>query len=393
MQNKSKILFIDHDHNLTGSTISLLYILAGMKKANFNLSVATVKSGEKLKIFNQLEIKVIELHRHLSLPFHFSEQRKFFSLKGIYSTFLMIIRFFSGMKIAVNIIKNEKPDLIYLNEYSMLQFAVAAKKNKIPVVTHIRSQFRKDYLQKIIQKLFKNYIDHSICITNIEKEQIKYSQRTVVYEFLDAKNFSDCPAEIIELREKLTLPANKLILLFLGGLTEFKGTKDLLLAYSKILESSDKYFLIIGGYKKSLSKSVNLYEQECLNLIGRFADKNYKFVEHIENVDEYLCASDLLISTNSESHFSRPIIEAWAKRRIVVASRTKHNEEIAADNFELFYYDSGNYNNLAEIILNIKNSDEKLNKMKENAYQLAFEKFNSEKNINSIINIIQSLVD
>lgn len=221
--------------------------------------------------------------------------------------------------------KKIKPDLIYLNEHNLLTGSFVAKIFGIPSFMHIRSKFieGKFHIREfLIAKSILKLNDFIFPISEVEFKQLnKYAKIglrnfEILPEFLSEKDFE--LFDSIKLREELRLPKDKKIILSFGGIDILKGSLDYINSiYILNKNKNDLFFLLAGEIKSSgLIKEVNDYYLKTTNALKRIEyDENFRLLGFIENSRKLLSAIDILVSPITTSHFSRPIIEAWASKK------------------------------------------------------------------------------
>lgn len=386
-------MIIDHDQGLTGSTKSLIYLLRELQKEPVEISIATRKGTENKRIFEGLAREIISLNDYVSLNFSQSSNLSFFKPIGLYSIFLTFVRFFKGINIANKLIKQTSPDLVLLNEYVLIQFAIAAKLKKIKTVTYIRSQFFKGKFGvwgKTIKKIIFKFSDKILVISKLELNQFKpYSESIrdkflIVREFLDEQNF-ETDFDIKALRERYKIPEYDFVAVTLGGVKRIKGTYELLQAMKELKKTGKDIFCIIAGKVGDSGTEQKEYSKKCFEFIKKNSlDEVVRIIEEQSEVLGVISASDVLLSTNTTSHFSRPIIEAWAKKKPVVASDHPHTREIVIDEQNGLLYKSDDYFELSEKIKKLINDQELRKKLGETGFESALNIFSMDKNINNI---------
>ncbi len=391
-----KILIIDHDPRFSGSTKSMFYLIEELRE-NFEVILLSQKPKGILKqISSQLNIQCLAIPQIFTLNIHFDNDYNIFTPLGVYSVLLSIKRYFIGYKYAKRIFTELKPDLIYLNEYVLLQFASAAKKLEIKTATHIRSQIIKGnfgFRKKLVSKLIAKNCDFIFSISEVEKNQlskIARSKTTVIREFLNEENYMAIDKS--QIQQKLGIPKNKTVVLFLGGIYKIKGSLVFLKAARKIIENSDSILFILAGSQMNNTKPNQKYFSECKEFIS-YNSWNNQFIEIDYNIDakEYINACDILVSANTFSHFARPIIEAWALKKPVICSDTKHNFEIVNDKNNCLVYKKYDESDLAYKILLLNNNGNLREKIGWNGYNNSLDLFNPQKNIKKISEIFHSI--
>jgi glycosyltransferase involved in cell wall biosynthesis len=332
-----RVLFIDQDSGFTGSTISLKYIVEKFTTNNVEVYIATEKDRNDYSFYEKIGARVIPIPKGklttMSMYLCFTNTLTVFSLQGIKVFLYDAIKFFYGIFIFYFLIRKIKPDLLYVNEYVILQASIAAKMLGIPTVMHIRSRiingtfgFRRYLLTRL--SLFTS--NTLIAITEIEAKPFLISSLSqnkvkVVGEFLDKENFRSYP-DLSSLKISYGLPTDKILVLMLGGIFPIKGTYNFLLAAQLACSKNKKIFFVLAGKEDNLDR---IYYGKCKDLLN---DKNLSYyiksVGIIKNVKDLIACSDIIISSNSETHFSRPVIEAWAAQKPVIATDTLHSAKL-----------------------------------------------------------------
>jgi len=391
-----RILFFDHDENITGSTISLRYIMEYLIKKNIAVYVCTLKTRKTPKLFSDLGAKVIKKRKLKNLnpfylPIHFGYEWEILSLNGfkiIINSIRCIIDIFLSLPA---IIYRIKPDLIYINEHVSIHCAVLGKLLRIPVIMHVRSRLlrgRFGIRTRIIRTLARFSCDAIIGITHLEAEQygsINNTQVRVVPEFLNNDNFQH-PVKENYIKEKFGIHKGKLIVTLLGGIEEIKGTLLFLELAEKIKSNRNDVLFAIAG-----SESQGEYYNECFRYINEF--KLFDFIRilgFIQNPLDLLAVSTVVVSATKESHFSRPIIEAWALKKAVLATAVAHNKELI--NHMKNGILSSNKGEMINYLNLLLKSTELRTKLGYAGYKTAQAKFNAQMVIPKIFNVVQDLV-
>ena len=183
----------------------------------------------------------------------------------------------------------------------------------------------------VLFKLLKR-VDQLVGITDLHT--IDYPDKVKISTIPNCFSYKGLTSNI-NLIDQLNLSGNKVVL-FMGGICETKGTKNFVEIALELLKlRSDLCFVIAGSYHKSFVTSLSIgendaefnYNKDVFDLIGSLIDTKFKFLGEINYVNDVLKQSDILISTNTYPHFSRPIVEAWANNIPVVSNEdvfTKH---------------------------------------------------------------------
>ena len=117
--------------------------------------------------------------------------------------------------------------------------------------------------------------------------------------------------------------------------------------------------------------------------------KNVFFTGVINNVEEYLKASDLsvLMSTNAEG-FPNVVMESMACGTPVLATASGGIKELLIHGENGFLINPGDYKTLAERIVFLKNNVDVLERFRKNGISIVNNKFNTDEMINKFVKIL-----
>jgi len=365
-QQRKKILFFDHDPRMSGSSISLKYIIAEFKRQGNDVYLFTQKDKEFSEVFEKMGVKILSISNSklnsFALSIHFGDDYEFLSLNWFLTFIKNIVRIIVGTLNSLKTIKCIKPDLVYLNEHNMFYVAIIAKSLAAKSFIHLRSNFIKGKFgisERLISKSIYRFNDFIFAITEVEAKQIlKYNtdqlnKVIILPEFLSEDDFI-CNFNIEQLRQEFSLPMDKTLVVSFIGVDRLKGTLEFLKAID-ITSRLNKniYFILAGEIKKDGAiKEVKKYYDECNKLLSLDNIKrNLSVIGYTDKQHELLYASDILISPFKQSHFSRPVIEAWALKKAVITSNTQHAQFYIEDGVNGLYFN--NVEELSNLIIKL----------------------------------------
>ena len=173
--------------------------------------------------------------------------------------------------------------------------------------------------------------------------------------------------EKIELRKKLNLPLDKVILVYAGQFVARKDQKFLLELFSEQKELDD-YVLLLLGDGNEFSELKSKYEKV----------KNVIMTGNVNNVNEYLQSSDIYIASSKSEGLPNGVLEAMAVGLPVILSNIEQHKEVYDANNDIGYlYSIGNKEDCLSKILSM-NGFERI-KANEAAYLTVHEYFSAEK--------------
>lgn len=376
-----KVTIVNHESCFGGSSKSLTYLIKYLLKLNYDITLVNPQNAENQKIFKSFNIRIIEYSQEFYLNLHFTNIYPVYTPKGFYVLLLTIFRFILGYFYAVNLFRRTKPDIVIANEYVLAQFNFAAKKLNIKSYSFVRSKILDgsfNFRKKIIIRFLQKYTDKLFCITRLEAAQFN-SNAEIIPEFVDSDD--SC-------REHNSETGYKKIIM-VGGINQIKGSLVFLKAAEILLNMSLNVKFYLGGKIYNKSENEIKYYNECINIINRYPD-DIIYIGEKENIVKEISESDVLIVSNVETHFARPILEAWINNVLVIASDTAHNKLLFENDDEIFIYPCRNEKTLATKIESlIKLPEEKVNDLKNKVS----EKINTEFNISNTIEKLNRIFD
>ncbi|MCF8260828.1 MAG: glycosyltransferase family 4 protein [Melioribacteraceae bacterium] len=390
--NQKKILILDHDPQITGSSVSLKYVLRHLANSGFLLILYTTKNEINEKYFSGNSLKVARLNKIYNLNIHFSSKTSFTSLVGIYSGVLSLWRFTAGIFLSTKIMIKEKPALIIINEYVLLQFGIIPRIFGIPVIVYVRSRFLYGpfgLFSKLIKQSLLLFADELICISEVEQNQFGNSKKAkIVREFVEHPKLTD-KDQVGESFARINIPQDQKLIINLGGISHFKGTFIAIKAFEIAAETFDNIqLLIVGGYKKD-----EKYSMELIDYVkkSKFPERIH-ILGYVEKADSLFTNNSILISTNLDSHFQRPIIEAWAKSVPAIASDTLHTKMLFNAGEDLLMYSKQDINDLAQKLKTLLSDETLKQKIVENAKISLKKNYDAEYNFQALSDIVLKYV-
>jgi glycosyltransferase involved in cell wall biosynthesis len=395
-----RILFVDHDFGFSGATVSLEYLVSFFIKSGVQVFILTPKSDADQRRFITGGAHCISClvanRQFLRLGLHFTDKIQSLSPKGIVFLLKEAGRVLLGTIISISAILKVRPDLVYVNEYVSLQASIAARLCRVRSVIHVRSPFLVGTFgirRRLLSFVLLKCCDIIFAITEIESRQIERgrSNRTsiiVVPEFLGENNFQP-RADIAALQSRFKLPQDKRIILLLGGIYKIKGTLDFLLSARKVLVKTSNAYFVIAGKEFTIDPE---YYHECKRIAGlpEF-DSNLAMLGEIQDQIDLIASCNVLVSSNTETHFSRPIIEAWAQKKPVVATDMAHNVALVDNEVNGLIVKTGNHQEMATAICNLIDDDSLAKRLGNNGYDKSRNQFESSSNVRRIFISCQEL--
>lgn len=405
---KRKILYIHHGSEMGGAPRSLLYLIQGLT-SSYRAIVCCVKDGDAAQRFRDQGIETlirpgIETFNHTTAgwyPLH--------NPQALLSLLIHLLRFLPSVLRTRDVVREVQPDLVHLNSLVLLPSALGVKWAGVPLVWHVRESvarghlgIRRAILRWCVQKLADEIV--FICEDN-RRELGVHDKGVVVYNFVDFRRFDRrIPGGLI--RQEMGLASEDKVVLFLGGMNKIKGVLPLLEALHRVRRSMPQMrCLVCNSFTAPQTWRARMVRR-LLRLVGAktFSQKieavrqRHKMDRYVQllpfytDVEKLIAASDLVVVPKVEPHFARPVIEAGAMARPVVASRIGGVEEVVQDRITGILVPPNDPQALAEAIEAVLADEELSAAMGEAGYQQARQLFCAEKNVQQTMTVYEKLL-
>lgn len=237
----------------------------------------------------------------------------------------------------VHFINNSNNIDAVLLEGSSINADYIKRKTALPVVQRIHNvpPHGLRHWDDLNAKSTDLYLGISNYICNVLQKDVesKYGATIkLLYNSIDFDQFNIriTIEERLALRESFSIPANSFLFVFSGRLRNYKGIKELLLAF---LESKDKmpnaYLLIVGSFTFS-SAYVSPFEKELVSIIHQLGEQVIftGFVKHEIIHQYYQIANVGVFPSTWEEPFALTCLEAIASSLPVIITRSGGMPEI-----------------------------------------------------------------
>lgn len=397
-QHRKRILYIHHGAEIGGAPLSLLFLIEKIDRTRYEPIVLFLQQGSVVDLFRK---HGIEVHVNQKIKDYSHTTGVWYGLDHPPRFFHKIIRFWPSVSHASKTYEQLKPDLIHLNSATLGACAIAAKKAGIPLIWHVREILNNGYVgirKKLCQKLIGDLSEHIIAICQYGADVIERPEKTtVIYNFVNLKEFDrNVSGQIV--RQDLNLDANTKCIGMLGGVSQIKGTLEFVQALPLVKRQHQNVkFLVIGamsedegpiqgwrGKAKHLANRV-LRHEDYYTAIAEFIQRegiqdNVIFTGLRQDIPQVIAALDLVVFPSTVPHFGRPIIEAGAMAKPVVASDLGGPKELVINGETGFLIPAGDPVKLAEAIMTVLSDRDLARRMGEAGYTRAKRLYNAEFN-------------
>ena len=295
-------------------------------------------------------------------------------------------------------IKKFAPDIIHINDPSPLGVISARLAGvKKVVITHHTPELNAQYnwKGKLATNLAFKLTDYFIFTSDYDKEigskldNIPLNKSKVIAYGLDTNKFSQTQQQrnIIRenIREKLQIPQNNIVIASAGRLESQKAQSDLIKTANIICSKRDNVTFVLVG-EGSLRTQLEA-QIENQGLSGKFLLPGF-----VNNIEEFLCAVDILTMSSLFEGLCYAVVEAAAMSVPVVATAVGGMRYSVADNETGFLVEPKKPEKLAEKINYLLDNPEILKQMGEKGRTRFMKLFTLERMISETEAIYYQLV-
>lgn len=304
-------------YNKRAHSIQILNTVAAINKAGGDLSIIVPNfSGSNLSekdIFAHYAITPIFPVTSLFIFFLKRASRLSFFLFAISSFFYLLSLLFRG-----------KVDYIYFRSEFFYPLTILTALFKVPYFYEIHREGRTEKTQKLKEKIARN-AKGIIVLTEVLKKRFSKANKNVLvaHDGVNPDRFKDVYTTV-EARKKLGIGERGIVALYIGTLSETKGTELIFENASKLPEIT---FFLIGQNRLSSSHS------KPQNVVIRDAILQ-------KDVSLYQQMADVLLLTNPKNIFSQSpikLFEYMTSGRVIISSNLPNIREVIQEDTSLFY--------------------------------------------------------
>ncbi|MBX2932396.1 MAG: N-acetyl-alpha-D-glucosaminyl L-malate synthase BshA [Chitinophagaceae bacterium] len=277
----------------------------------------------------------------------------------------------------VDVIMNYDLDLLHVHyaiphasaAYMAKQIILQKNGRNIPVITTLHgTDITLVGRDKTYEPVVTFSINESDAITavseNLKEETLNHfaisKDIEVIPNFVDIARFSKKP---IDAFRKVVAPNGEKIFLHASNFRKVKRVDDVVKIFAEVRKEIPAKLMMVGdGPERPVI-------EELVRQLHIEAD--VRFVGKQEQMEEILPVSDIFLLPSEYESFGLAALEAMAARVVVISTNAGGLPEINKQGETGFMADVGDVKAMSEFAINILKDDEKLQQMKEAAYQHA----------------------
>lgn len=171
------------------------------------------------------------------------------------------------------------------------------------------------------------------------------------------------------IRKQYSIPMDATVFLFVGRITRDKGIDELLAATKKLMEQSDRAYLLMVGSKENVaSLQQDLYEW------SQYASRVI-YCGYTNVVEQYVASSDVYVLPSYREGFGSAVIEAEAMGVPVIVSDIPGPTDAMKRDITGLIVEKGDSESLYSAMWKLHTDKELRERLGENAYKFATENF------------------
>jgi glycosyltransferase involved in cell wall biosynthesis len=236
------------------------------------------------------------------------------------------------------------------------------------------SRFILKYVDRLIGVVTThNFVDSPSQRDFLIKERVLSFEKTIVFGSgsiagVDLLKFKPNKRLGQEIKDKLEIPSEGFVFIYLGRLVRDKGVLDLAKAFSEI-NHSKAFLIMIGSDEENLSSVI---KELCANKIG-----NIRLIDFTNDPYKYLACSNVLCLPSYREGFGAVIIEAAAMGIPAIASKIYGITDATIDNETGILHQPGDINGLKLAMYKILQDQHLFKRLSNGARRRAIERFDA----------------
>jgi len=332
-EQKRRVLFIHHGGIAGGAPLSMLYTMQGVQRAGYEPVAALRRPMPELhKLYNDAGFATLETPWvPMFITWSGSEGKWWNPImwKGLFGAFK---KWSAGKEKLVALLGEEKIDLVHLNSVGLSNSAEALIAADFPFVWHVREHgpSRKgNRFKRISSRLAQ--AAHVVFLSRAERHSWlgHAAHGTVVHNFIDFQKFDDAKSGEAA-KKAFGIDSTMKVILYVGGSKSHKGVIELLETLGDLKNSYGDNFVCLmpDSAIKNVGQPTKVETRMAQVINERGLENNCRLLPFNPDIVDLFAASDVLVFPATKPHFARPVIEASAMGKPVIASDLKAIDEL-----------------------------------------------------------------
>lgn len=390
MSGRVRILYVHHRPELGGAPSSLYYLLRHLDRSRFEPHVYC-PSGPVTALFREAGAQVIEgpvaVFTHIWAS-TYGGRRWLLLGRELANLPRHVVRFRS-------VLARGRYDLVHLNDSPLVPAAWLARRAGLPVVWHLRSAL-PDYGEGARSRALRAAIRRLSAASIAINEEVARTFRVgslVIPNAVDLERFR--PGDARAAKRTLGLPSDLPVVAYFGFIYPSKGFREFIESARLLRRMGvEATFLIVGGpvrseefFETTFGRGIRLLDlardhaADARELVRelRLEDRVH-FVPYTPDTVPLYQASDVVVAPSRGPELGRPVIEASACGRALVASGSRDGAGFILPDETGVLVPRRSPDSLAAALRRLLADDGLRSRLGENARRNAERQFNAERN-------------
>jgi len=375
------------DGTVGGSFFSLLYLVSGLDRKQFNPIVVFHNEHALLEQYHRAGVETLIIPRPVPMNIARPDNRllrMFYPLARIFQKAVNFLRFFplTGLQYA-RLMKQRNIRLLHLNNSIIRNndWMLGAQLAGVRCITHERG-INRHYPR--LARYYARRLDAIICISNAVRDNLRDKNidpgnLVTIYNAIDPQVVQVDKTEQ-QIRQQHGIDSTSRLIGVIGNIKEWKGQETAIRAMPEVLQQfPDTICLLVGD----TAVDDQYYKERLLALIDQLGiDEHIIFTGYTRNVANYLNAMQLVLHTSVEPEpFGRVLIEAMSMKKPVIGTRAGAVPEIIEEGKTGFTFVPGDHETLGKAITRLLSEPTMITQMGELGYQRLLDQFHISVNV------------
>jgi glycosyltransferase involved in cell wall biosynthesis len=409
-----RVLYVAHSLWPGGAMLSLRYLVEALDRTRWEPVVAcihpvpAVMDAFRAAGAETLHAPGISVFPHTTGGWH-----SLASPLGMLRAARMIRAFGPSARATAELVRRVQPDLVHLNSLTLAPSAAGARAAGAPVVWHVRESVHPGHLgvrRRWLARAVRRRANAAVFISRDDRRRLLGAEDgfgTVVPNWVDTARF-DRRLDGAPVRAELGIPTDAPVVLYFGGVGRLKGGHVLLPALRRARRTIPGLHAVIAGAVTPWSPSLLARAARAvLPLLGTGTERQRFLRDYHDggmegwarllpfrpDPERLLAAADVVVFPSTEPHFARPVIEAGAMGKPVVASRLGGVEEAVDDGRTGLLVPPGDPDALGDAIARVLGDPDAARRMGEAGYAASLRKHALGPSLARLMDVYVSVLD
>jgi glycosyltransferase involved in cell wall biosynthesis len=400
------VLYVQHAATLGGSCVSLRDMLSALDRDRYRPVVALAQPTEELRRYHATGgVETIPWPGIATLEHTTAE----WASAGRPMSWARLARAAAGWgrseRRTLELVDRVEPDLVHLNSAVLVPSARALHRAGVPFVWHVREMPVRGHAgvrTRLVREALVRWPSAALFLSEVARRAwVGATPARVVPEFVDLGRFRP-GVDRAAARRRLGLAPDAPVVLYVGGMAAIKGILPLLGAIARVREQRPDVVCLMPGAEPALGVAARVASTVLpgVTLTGRIRravrqgglEAACRRMPFSSDMPELLAASDVLAFPSLTDHFARPVVEAGAMARPVVASRFPMIEEQVADRGAAELVPPGDAGALADALARVLRDAERARAMGAAGLAIAAERFDLHRNTAAVMSLYDDVL-